>query len=272
MTQRTRRQRRRGIGIGGKLAIAFGTVAVLVGIAVIGITTWVLDVAAKAPPLASCRPVDDRGNSTIYAADGTKLGVIASSEARSPVGIMRIPRTVQLATVAIEDKRFYEHAGIDIEGIFRAAVTDVEAGEAVEGGSTITQQLVRNLCIQHPEQTLERKIIEAELAEEYAGRHSPQEILGSYLNIASYGTIEGSTAVGVAAASKIYFSKPIWKVDLPQAARWRGATRSCGKCASWAGSRPAALGRRSPAGSAFTSPRATSSTASPTSSTTSRTS
>jgi len=222
MTQRTRRQRRRGIGIGGKLAIAFGALAVVLGIAAIAITTWVLDVAAKAPSLASCRPVQEGGNSTIYAADGTRLGVIDSSEARSPVGVRRIPRTLQLATVAIEDQRFYEHGGIDTEGILRAFIKDVEAGEPVEGGSTIDQQLVRNLCIQHPERTVERKIIEAKLALEYAERHSRQEILGSYLNVASYGTVEGSTAVGVGAASKIYFGKPVWKLDLAQAALLAG--------------------------------------------------
>ena len=95
-------------------------------------------------------------------------------------------------------------------------------GEAVEGGSTITQQLVRNLCIPNPEDDLERKIIEAKLAIEYAKRHSKGEILGQYLNTASYGTIDGSTAVGVQAASRIYFSKPVWKLDLRQAALLAG--------------------------------------------------
>ena len=222
MTQRTRRRQRRRGGTGTTLLFVFGGVFVVIAIAVIAVTSWVLGVAAKAPPLSSCRPIDRGGNSVLYAADGSKLGVIDSSEARVPVGIKRIPRSLQLATVAIEDQRFYEHGGIDTEGILRAAVKDVEAGEAVEGGSTITQQLVRNLCIQNPERNLERKIVEAKLAEEYAGKHSPQEILGSYLNIASYGTIEGSTAVGVGAAAKIFFSRPVWKLDLPQAALLAG--------------------------------------------------
>ena len=149
-------------------------------------------------------------------------GVIASDEAHTPVSIKRIPKGLQLATVAIEDQRFYEHAGIDEQGIGRAALKNLEAGEAVEGGSTITQQLVRNLCIPNPEQNLERKIVEAKLAEEYFDRHSRREILGSYLNIASYGTIEGSTAVGVQAASRIYFDRPVWKLSLPQAALLAG--------------------------------------------------
>ncbi len=133
-------------------------------------------------------------------------------EARSLVSIDRIPKSLQLATVAIEDQRFYQHDALDYEGILRAALKNLEAGEAVEGGSTITQQLVRNLCIRNPKRTIERKIIEAQLAIEYAERHSRREILGSYLNVASYGTVEGTTAVGVGAASKIFFSKPVWKL------------------------------------------------------------
>jgi penicillin-binding protein 1A len=222
MTQRNRRRQRRRGGIGGKLLLIGGGVLALLAIAVIGVTSWVLDVAADAPPLATCKPIDKGGNSALYAADGSKLGVIASDEAHTPVSIERIPKSLRLATVAIEDQRFYEHDGIDEQGIGRAALKNIEAGEAVEGGSTITQQLVRNLCIQNPERTFERKIIEATLAEEYFDRHSRREILGSYLNIASYGTIEGSTAVGVQAASRIYFDRPVWKLTLPQAALLAG--------------------------------------------------
>ncbi|HEU4598347.1 MAG TPA: transglycosylase domain-containing protein, partial [Solirubrobacterales bacterium] len=151
-----------------------------------------------------------------------KLGTVASPQVRSLVSIDRVPKSLQLATVAIEDQRFYEHDGLDYEGILRAAIKDLEAGEPVEGASTITQQLVRNLCIPDPERTLERKVIEAELAIEYAKRHGRREILGSYLNVASYGTVEGTTAVGVGAAAKIFFSKPVWKLKLPEAALLAG--------------------------------------------------
>jgi penicillin-binding protein 1A len=222
MTQRTRRRQRRRGSIGGKLLILLGGLFALIAIAAIGVTSWVLDVAADAPSLATCKPLARGGNSVLYAADGSRLGLIASDEAHTPVSIKQIPKSVQLATVAIEDQRFYQHGGVDPEGILRAAVKDLEAGKAVEGGSTITQQLVRNLCIEDPERNLERKIVEAKLAIEYAERHSRKQILGQYLNIASYGTIEGSTAVGVQAASKIYFSKPVWELSLPQAALLAG--------------------------------------------------
>ena len=222
MTQRNRRRRRRRGGIGSKLLLVGAAVFALVAITAIAVTSWVLDVAADAPSLATCKPIDKGGNSALYAADGSKLGVIASDEARTPVSIKRIPKNVQLATVAIEDQRFYEHGGVDYEGILRAAVKDLEAGEPVEGGSTITQQLVRNLCIRKPERNLERKIVEAKLAVEYSERHSRREILGSYLNVASYGTVEGSTATGVGAASEVFFSKPVSKLRLPEAALLAG--------------------------------------------------
>jgi penicillin-binding protein 1A len=223
MTQRTRRRQRRRGNVGSKLALAVGGgVVLVVAIAAIAVASWVLDVAAEAPSLASCKAVDRGGNSVLYAGDGDKLGAIASEEARIPVSIERIPKNLQLATVAIEDQRFYEHEALDSEGIVRATFKNLEAGETVEGGSTITQQLVRNLCINNPERNLERKIVEATLAEEYFERHSRRQILGQYLNTASYGTIEGSTAVGVQAAAKIYFSKPVWKLSLAQAALLAG--------------------------------------------------
>ncbi len=203
------------------LFIAAGAL-VLIAIVTIGVASWVLDVAAKAPSLASCKPIEKGGNSTIYAADGSKLGIVESDEARTPVSIDRVPKNLQNATVAIEDERFFDHGGIDPEGIARAALKNLEAGKTVEGGSTITQQLVRNLCIRNPARDLERKIIEAELAIEYAERHSKREILSQYLNTASYGTIDGATAIGVQGAAKIYFSKPVWELTLTQAALLAG--------------------------------------------------
>ncbi|MDX6654532.1 MAG: penicillin-binding protein, partial [Solirubrobacterales bacterium] len=182
MTQRGRRRQRRRGSIGAKVAIVAGVFLALIAIAVIGVTTWVLNVAADAPSLASCKHAEKHGNSVIYAADGERLGAIVSPEASAPVTEAKIPRKLELATVAIEDQRFYQHGGLDTLGILRAGVADLEAGEAVEGGSTITQQLVRNLCIAHPKKTIERKIEEAKLALEYSEHHSKRQILGQYLN------------------------------------------------------------------------------------------
>ncbi len=222
MTQRNRRRQRRRGGAGSKVLFLAAGIVVAVGLGTVAIVSWVLDVAAEAPSLAACEKVDRGGNTVLYAGDGSKLGLVDSDEARQPVSIDRVPKRLQLATVAIEDERFYEHGGIDYESIGRAALKNLEAGEVVEGGSTITQQLVRNLCIRNPERDLERKIVEAKLADEYAKRHSRREILGQYLNTASYGTVEGATAVGVQAASKVFFSKPVWELSLEQAALLAG--------------------------------------------------
>jgi penicillin-binding protein 1A len=222
MTQRGRRRQRRRGSVTTKVAIAIGVVLAVIAVGVIGVTSWVLNVAADAPSLASCKTAGHHGNSVIYAANGERLGAIVSPEASAPVAGKKIPRKLEQATVAIEDQRFFQHGGLDTQGILRAAVTDIEAGEAVEGGSTITQQLVRNLCISHPKKTLERKIEEAKLALDYSEHHTKRQILGQYLNTATYGTVEGSTMVGVGAASKIYFSRPVWKADTAQLALLAG--------------------------------------------------
>ena len=100
----------------------------------------------------------------------------------------------------------------------RAIFKNIEAGRTVEGASTITQQLVRNLYIQHPEQTIKRKLIEAHLAADMEKAHSKEWILTEYLNTAPYGTVEGQTAVGAEAAAQTYFAKPAKDLNLTEAA------------------------------------------------------
>jgi penicillin-binding protein 1A len=222
MTQRNRRRLRRRGGARSKFLFVGVAILGILAVGAIGVASWVLDVAAKAPPLSDCRPIDKGGNSILFAGDGSRLGYIASEEARTPVAIDRIPTDLEYATVAIEDERFFEHDGIDYEGGLRALIENVEAGEIVQGGSTITMQLMRNLCITDPKRNLERKIQEAQLALEYEEKFSKRDILGKYLNGASYGTINGTTAVGVQAASRIYFSKPVWELTLEQSALLAG--------------------------------------------------
>src|SRR4029450_7845220 len=107
-------------------------VVLLAGVvAVLSLAGYVLSVAASAPPLASLKPIDQGTSSAVYAADGTRLGYIQSDEIRTPIPLDRIPETMQAATVSIEDERFYDHGGVDYEGILRAAVKNLEAGKAV---------------------------------------------------------------------------------------------------------------------------------------------
>ena len=120
---------------------------VVAGIAALSAAGYVLSVAASAPALESLKPIDQGTSSVVFAADGSRLGYIQSDEIRTPIPLQRIPESMQAATIAIEDERYYEHGGVDYEGIVRAAFKNLEAGKAVEGGSTITMQLVRNLYV-----------------------------------------------------------------------------------------------------------------------------
>jgi penicillin-binding protein 1A len=219
MTQRGRKRYRRSRGsLRRKVLVAVGVLAAAIALPVVGVGIWVLSVRADTPPLDQLKPVREGSNSVVFAADGSRLGYIQSDTIRHPVSASRIPNLLDHATVAIEDEHFYEHSGVDPTAIIRAAWEDAKAGHAVQGGSTITQQLVRNLYIADPEETLTRKIREATWAEEYEQKYSKQQILTKYLNTASYGTTDGRTAVGVQAAAETYFSKPVSKLDLPQAA------------------------------------------------------
>ena len=118
------------------------------------------------------------------------------------------------ATIAIEDRRFYKHGALDWFGIVRALYADVKAGRVVQGGSTITQQLVRNLYISNKSQTLGRKTTEACLAIKLAREKSKQWILTAYMNQVYY----GNHAYGIEAAAQTYFSKPARKLTLNEAA------------------------------------------------------
>jgi penicillin-binding protein 1A len=190
--------------------------------AVVG-AAWVGRVYESAPALDRLKPLGQDAVSTVYAADGSRLGEIHFDTEREPVPGDRIAPALQRATVAIEDKDFYREGGLDVRGIVRAAWQDLLAGgKPLQGGSTITQQLVRDLYIQHPHDTLKRKIVEAHLASEENARHSKDEILTQYLNTASYGTNGGASAVGVQAAAETYFSRPASRLTLDQAALLAG--------------------------------------------------
>ncbi len=163
--------------------------------------------------LSALQPVGVGENSFVYAVDGSLLGSIPSERNRQPVSLDTMASWLPDATIAIEDKRFYAHGGLDYQGIARALLRDVSAGRVVEGGSTITQQLVRNLYIGR-EQTLGRKLREACLALKLSGKWSKHRILETYLNTVYY----GNHAYGVEAAAETYFSRHVANLTLPQAA------------------------------------------------------
>jgi len=167
--------------------------------------------------LSSLRPVSIGENSFIYAADGSLLGSIPAEKNRQPVKLDKISPYLVKSTVAIEDRRFYQHGGIDYVGIARALWADLQAGHVVQGGSTITQQLVRNLYITR-QRTFGRKIKEICLAMKLSDAHSRAWILDQYMNTVYY----GSHAYGVEAAAQTYFSKHASKLTLSESALLAG--------------------------------------------------
>src|SRR3954447_19454222 len=224
MSQRSRRRRRRLQESGRKkLLLGLGIPMSVLAVGALAGALWLVNTYNSAPSLATLRPITKGAVSKVYAADGSLIGVIHSDTIRQPVGANKIPQDMKDATVAIEDRRFYDHGGIDPSAIVRAGWEDLTAGgKPVEGGSTITQQLVRNLYIEDPEDTLKRKIIEAHLANQEEDQHSKDWILTQYLNTASYGTNEGATAIGVEAAAETYYSKHARDLTLPEAATIAG--------------------------------------------------
>ncbi|MDQ6836700.1 MAG: transglycosylase domain-containing protein, partial [Actinomycetota bacterium] len=133
---------------------------------------------------------------------------------------------LEQATIAIEDRRFYQHGALDYQGIVRAAIRDaLHGGTSLQGASTLTMQLVDNVYL--PERlkanhNLKYKIVQAKLAQQLEGRHHKNWILVNYLNDVPYGTVGGQTAYGVGAASRMFFDKPVSKLDLAQAALLAG--------------------------------------------------
>lgn len=128
-----------------------------------------------------------------------------------------IPDTLKKAVVAVEDKRFYSHNGIELVSIMRALFTNLRAGEVVEGGSTITQQLAKNLFLT-PERTVERKLKEAVYSLKLEMRCSKEEILEMYLNVIYF----GHGTYGCEMASMFYFGKSAKDLDLAEAALLAG--------------------------------------------------
>ena len=209
-----RRRRRRGALVG---------IAVL---AVVGVGASIGGGAAVFAYGSSCdldslRSIRIGQNSFLYASNGSLLGSIPAERNRQPVARSEMSPWIRKATIAIEDRRFFKHGGVDIEGIARAAVTDLKAGRIVEGGSTITQQLVRNLYISR-ERTVQRKLKEACLATKLERRETKPWILTTYLNQIYY----GNQAYGIEAAAQTYFSKPSRELTLAESALLAGLTQA----------------------------------------------
>lgn len=166
-------------------------------------------------------PLPDRvvyDPSEIRSENGVPLGhLIATGVEREIAPLSSVPMYLQEATIAVEDASFYSHSGINLKGIVRAMVANLKAGHVVQGGSTITQQLAKNLFLSN-DRTILRKIRETLYALQLEWRFSKSQILSDYLNSIYYG--DGATGVGTAA--EYYFGKPVAKLDLAESALLAG--------------------------------------------------
>src|SRR3954447_12484284 len=157
-------------------------------------------IAAKIPQLEPTAK-QTQANTYVYAHDGHSiLAILRGDQARIVVPTAAISPWVRHAVVAVEDKRFYEHRGVDLRGMARAVWADVTHRGAVQGGSTITQQLVKNAYLTS-QKTIARKLTEAALAWQLEQQWPKDRILTAYLNTVYF----GNGAYGVEQASKVYF-------------------------------------------------------------------
>ncbi|HEX4901702.1 MAG TPA: transglycosylase domain-containing protein [Acidimicrobiales bacterium] len=158
--------------------------------------------------------------SYVYASDGTLLATLQEEENRAPVPLADLPDHVVDAVLAVEDSNFWEHKGVNVRATMRALLSNVESGETTQGGSTITQQLVKQSVLSS-EQTFDRKTREVFLAVRLEEQMSKEEILERYLNTIYF----GNHAYGIQAAAETYFGRSAAELDVGQAALLAGLIR-----------------------------------------------
>ena len=222
-TRRKQRQARTHAPAWAALFVLFAFAFVGAGLAV-GVMSVASHWTEDLPSVVETDAFNYSEKSTVYAADGETILAEFRLENREPLSSLNdISENLINATVATEDNRFYEHNGVDLIGIARAIVRNL-AGGALEGASTITQQLVRNTLLsdEMSDITLERKVREAELAIEMEKHYSKQEILLMYLNTINY----GDGAYGIEAAAMHYFQKHANELTLTEAAMLAGIPQS----------------------------------------------
>src|ERR1043165_5969535 len=146
-------------------------------------------------------------------------------ENRRPVTLNQIPQSLQDAVVVTEDARFWHHPGVDPLGIFRALFRNVPAGGVAEGGSTLTQQLVKNYYLT-PERSMKRKVTEAFMAVILDAKYSKRDILEAYLNDIYLGRNRSISILGVGEAARFYFGTPVNELTVPESAMLAGMIRS----------------------------------------------
>jgi penicillin-binding protein 1A len=164
-------------------------------------------------------------SSMVYASDGSEMTVLHGEVDRRKVELGDLPAHTHRAVVAIEDQRYWQHSGIDVRGLVRAAASNVLGDGGLQGGSTITQQLAKNLYFPKPERTILRKVTELRYAFSLERRYSKRRILEMYLNTVYF----GRGAYGIQAASRAYFRKDARDLTVDQSAFLAGLVHEPGR-------------------------------------------
>ncbi len=193
---------------------ASGPVLVLVSAAILGGGIWAISIIRSIPDVALLSQNRVAESTKLYDRTGkVLLYELYGEQRRTVIGPEKIPDIVRKATLAVEDRNFYNHAAIDWRGIARAFVTNVLHGGVVQGGSTITQQLAKKAFLSD-ERTVSRKLKELIISRNLEERYSKDEILNLYLNQIPY----GANAYGIEAAAKTYFAKSASELGLAETA------------------------------------------------------
>lgn len=199
---------------------AGGAAFMAVLVALIGFWAFAIKDLPRMPDSASLWVLNRQPGVTFTDADGKTIGIRGAFYGKS-VSYKQLPPHVWQSFIAIEDRRFFEHRGVDRQGMLRAMLANLSAGGTVQGGSTITQQLVKNLFLK-PERTIQRKLQEMILAGRIESRLTKDEILDLYLNRVDL----GSQAFGVDAAARRYFGKSAMELTLAEAAMIAGLPKA----------------------------------------------
>ena len=219
-SKKASKKRRRGILL-RTLRLLFNLALVLAAFAVVLVFGLYLFVIREHGDRLDQRYPELAQDSYVYAANGDRIGEFEVEESRETLGFDDLGEHLPRAVIAVEDRRFYHHFGVDFEGVARAAWTDLRAWEVQEGGSTITEQLMKNLYVPEDERlrvSFWRRFVQSALAFSYERHHTKTEILTAYLNTVYF----GNGAYGAEVAAERYFGKSAENLTLSEAAALAG--------------------------------------------------
>lgn len=196
------------------------TISIVIGSLFLLVVIIIVQIASQLPSVDIISTYVPNETTKIYTSDNSLLAELHQEENREVVPIGKISDFVKAAVIASEDSNFYHHHGLDFKGIFRSMVTNVFFGSAVQGGSTITQQLARNVFL-NKKKKLIRKVAEIILAVQLERRYTKEEILEFYLNQVYW----GHNSYGIESAANLYFAKHASDLTLPESAMLIGMLR-----------------------------------------------